>query len=139
MKPLTYLSSALLILLGLIGYFGWQWIGADKQSATALVPALVGSLMLCGGLVAIRNNMVGMHIAVLFAGLGALTGLGRLVPAAIAGKLQWLGPSAVLISLMTAICLLFAILSIRSFVDARKNRNESFKQAPDANKKTTSQ
>ena len=123
MKNLCFMCSVVLIIVGLVGYFGWEAIGASKQSGTALIPSGVGVLMLLGGLVALKNNMAGMHIAVLFSALGALAGLGRLVPTAIKGELS--GPTPVLLGLMTAFCLLFTVMAIRSFKAARRAREAS--------------
>src|SRR5690606_11956371 len=66
MKNLAFLCSALLILTGLVGYFAWEAIGATKQSVTALIPAFVGVPMLIGAIIALKRNMLGMHIAVTF-------------------------------------------------------------------------
>ena len=123
MKNLCFMCSVALIIIGLVGYFGWVDIGASKQSWTALIPSGVGVLMLLGGLVALKNNMAGMHIAVLFSALGALAGLGRLVPTAIKGELS--GPTPVLLGLMTAFCLFFTVMAIRSFKAARRAREAS--------------
>ena len=123
MKTLCFMCSGALIIVGLVGYFGWEAIGASKQSGTALIPSGVGALMLLGGLVALKNNMAGMHIAVLFSALGALAGFGRLVPSAIKGELS--GPTPVLLGLMTAFCLLFTVMAIRSFKAARRAREAS--------------
>ena len=43
MRNLCFLCSAALIVVGLVGYLGWEAIGADKQSFTALIPAFVGT------------------------------------------------------------------------------------------------
>ncbi len=123
MRNLCYICAAALIIVGAVGYFGWEAIGASKQSGTALIPAFVGVPMLLGGLVAMKNNMAGMHIAVLFSALGALAGLGRLVPSVIKGTLS--GPAPVMIALMTAICLFFTVMAIRSFKAARRAREAS--------------
>lgn len=123
MRNICFICSAALIVLGAVGYFAWEAIGAENQSVTAAIPAFVGILMLIGGLVALKNNMAGMHIAVLFAALGALgglAGLGRLVPSLIKGNLA--GPAPVLIGLMTLICVVFVVLAVRSFIAARKAR-----------------
>ena len=123
MKNLCFMCSVALIIVGLVGYFGWEAIGASKQSGTALIPSGVGALMLIGGLVALKNNMAGMHIAVLFSALGTLAGLGRLVPTAIKEELS--GPTPVLLGLMTAFCLFFTVMAIRSFKAARRARETS--------------
>jgi hypothetical protein len=120
MRNLCFLSSGALIVLGLVGYLGWEAIGASKQSVTSLIPAIVGVLMLLGGLVALKSTMAGMHIAVLFSALGALAGLIRLIPTTIKGELT--GPGPVLIAIMTAICLFFTVMAIRSFKAARLAR-----------------
>ncbi|MEM0970049.1 MAG: hypothetical protein AAGJ31_11900 [Verrucomicrobiota bacterium] len=120
MKNFTLIISALLILLGAVGYFGWEAIGASKQSITAAIPAFVGILMLVGGLIAGVNRMVGMHIAVVIALLGALAGLGRLIPGLAKGTLDMAAPSSVLILLMTLLCVIYTVGAVRSFIAARK-------------------
>lgn len=122
MKNLAFVCSALLILTGLVGYFGWQQIGADKQSFTALIPAFVGGLMLVGAIIALKKNMLGMHIAVTFSLLGALAGLGRIVPGLIKGSLDFSQAAPKLIAVMTVICVFFTIMAVRSFIAARRAR-----------------
>jgi len=106
-----------------VGYLGWEAIGASKQSVTALIPAFIGLPMLLGGLVALKSTMAGMHIAVLFSALGALAGLGRVIPTVINGEFS--GPGSVLIAIMTAVCLFFTVMAIRSFRAARRAREGS--------------
>lgn len=122
MKFLSFGCSLALIVTGAVGYFGWEAIGASQQSVTAAIPAFVGVLMLVGAVIALKNNMMGMHIAVLFSTLGSLAGLGRLIPSAVKGNLDWSTPAPILISIMTAICLLFTVAAVRSFIAARKAR-----------------
>lgn len=122
MKKIAYLFAVLLIILGAVGYFGWEAIGAAKQSITAAIPAFVGILVLLGAIIAEKNVMAGMHISVLFAFLGGLAGLGRLIPSAIKGSLDWGAASTILILIMTALCLVFTVLAVRSFIAARRAR-----------------
>ncbi len=122
MRNICFICAGGLIILGAVGYFGWESIGAGKQSITALIPAFVGILMGLGGVISLKNNMAGMHIAVLFSLLGALAGLGRLIPGSIKGSLDWSGPAPKLIAAMTLICLVFTIYAVRSFIAARKAR-----------------
>ncbi len=122
MKKLTYICSILLIILGALGYFAWEALGASKQSITAAIPAIFGILMLIGALVANKNQMVGMHIAVLFSLLGAVAGLGRLIPSAIKGSLDWGATSTLLILGMVVICAYYTVMAVRSFIAARKAR-----------------
>ena len=123
MRNICFICSAVLVVLGLGAYFGWEAIGATKQSVTMLIPTFVGALMGLGGVLSIKNNMLGMHIAVTFSTLGTIAGLGRLIPSAIKGDLS--GPAPVLIGLMTVICLIFTVLAVRSFIAARKAREAS--------------
>lgn len=122
MKNLTYVCSILLIALGAFGYFGYELLGAAKQSITALIPAFIGIPILIGGIVANKSVKVGIHIAVLFSFLGALAGLGRIIPGTLKGSIDWSAASSIMIVLMTAICLFYTIMAVRSFIAARKAR-----------------
>ena len=122
MKNLAFVCSALLIVTGLVGYFGWEAIGASKQSVTALSPAFVGIPMLIGALSSLKKNRLGMHIAVTFSLLGALAGLGRLVPGLIKGTVDFSQIGTKLVLEMTVICLFFTIMAVRSFIAARRAR-----------------
>ncbi len=117
MRNLCYICSAALIILGLVGYFGGD-VGDDgEKPVTALIPSGAGLLMLLGGLVALKNNMAGMHIAVLFSALGTPCGLVPLIRAK--GAFEF---ASVLGILMTAICLFFTVMAVRSFKAARRAR-----------------
>ncbi len=122
MKNLTFICSLILIALGLVGYFAWEAIGASKQSVTSLIPAFVGIPMLIGGLIALKKNMLGMHIAVTFSLLGGLAGLGRLIPGLIKGSLDWSAAAPKLILVMTVVCIFFTVMAVRSFIAARRAR-----------------
>ena len=78
--------------------------------------------MLIGGLISLKNNMLGTHIAVTFALLGALAGLGRLIPGMIRGKVDFADAAPKLILVMTVICLFYTIMAVRSFIAARRAR-----------------
>lgn len=123
MKKLTYICSFLLIILGALGYFAWEALGASKQSVTAAIPAFVGILMLIGAIIANKNHMAGMHIAVLFSLLGAVAGLGRLIPSTIKGNLDWGATSTLLILGMVLICGYYTVMAVRSFIAARRARD----------------
>ncbi|MCB1205773.1 MAG: hypothetical protein KDN18_16040 [Verrucomicrobiae bacterium] len=123
MKNLAFLCSALLIVTGLVGYFAWEAIGATKQSITALIPAFVGIPMLIGAIIALKKNMLGMHIAVTFSLLGTLAGLGRLIPGLIKGSVSFSEAAPKLILTMTVICLFFTVMAVRSFIASRRSRS----------------
>lgn len=113
MKNLTIISSVLLIALGLFGYLGWQTIGATAQSPTALIPAVVGILMLAGGFIAGKNPSLGSLLSLIFAALGALAALGRLIPQGMKNGFSFQGAS-LLMWIMTAICVFYTIMAIRA-------------------------
>jgi hypothetical protein len=111
----------LLILLGIGAYFG-----TGRESVTALIPAFFGlplAILGCVGRVE-RWNKHAMHAATVIALLG-LVGSARGVPQvwqlAIGGAVA--RPiAAVVQTLMAAVCLVFLVLAIRSFVAARRAR-----------------
>jgi hypothetical protein len=118
--PLTSIySGSLLILVGIIGY-GYG-LTTEKASITALIPAFFGILLVIFGLLAnskenLRKHL--MHAAVLVALVGFLASAGRLV-----SKFNDITLSMAFISqiLMALICLIFVILSVNSFIAARKS------------------
>lgn len=110
------ITSIILILLGLLGYFG-----GGAASVTALIPAIFGLLILVSVVIAKKNLKAGMHMAALFALLGFLAPLGRLIPQTIKNGFE---PSLPVISqiLMVLVCGFFLVLCIKSFIDVRKER-----------------
>jgi len=109
-----------LIALGLIGYFATGMV-----SMTALIPAFFGAGLLLVGLLARRESRRkhAMHFAVALGTVGffgALPGLFKL-PALLAGEAE--RPAAVVSqSLMALLLLLFVVLCVKSFIDARRAR-----------------
>ncbi|MBT9329925.1 hypothetical protein [Paracidobacterium acidisoli] len=124
MAKLTIVFGLILILLGIFGY-----VGTGSQHPTALIPAYFGiALGILGGL-AITNNakrrMLIMHIAVTIGLLGFL-GTAKSIydyfrmtvehvefpfPAAVEAK-----------TAMAVILLLYVLLCVRSFIQARRAR-----------------
>ncbi len=109
--------GVILIVVGAAGYV--LGMMNDKASVTALIPAFFGIVL--AGLGAAANASEGlrkhlMHAAVTVALLGFILTAGRLV-----SKFSELTMSAAVISqiAMASICLIFVILSIRSFIAAR--------------------
>ncbi len=108
-----------LILIGIIGYAYGFFNGST--SITAFIPAAFGIiLMLLGYAARAKDNLRKhiMHVAVLVALLGFLASAGRLIM-----KITELSMSAAVISqiAMALACLLFVLLSVRSFMNARTN------------------
>ncbi|MGB7068258.1 MAG: hypothetical protein WBD22_02075 [Pyrinomonadaceae bacterium] len=122
MPSTSIACGAILILIGVIGYINGML--ADRASVTAMIPAFFGIVLLALGYAArikegLRRHL--MHAAVVVALLGFILTAGRLV-----SKFSELTYSAAVVSQvsMALVCLLFVILAIRSFADARR-RNES--------------
>ena len=122
MPSTSIACGTLLVLIGILGYVNGVMTG--HQSMTALIPATVGVVLLALGILArmrqgLRKHL--MHAAVIVALLGFFASAGRLV-----SRLGELTYSAAVVSQvsMALVCLLFVILAIKSFADARR-RNES--------------
>ena len=121
--PITaIISGVLLILIGIMGYF--FSLADGNRSWTALIPAMFGIVLIILGYAAqsaesLRKHL--MHAAVLLALIGFIVPLYRII-----SKLGDFMISLALLSqvAMSLICLVFVIISVKSFVDARKNRVE---------------
>jgi hypothetical protein len=120
MPSTSIACGTLLILIGLIGYiYGMM---NNHASITALIPAFFGIVLLLLGVFSrMRENLRKhlMHVAVLIALLGFILTAARLLP-----RLGELTPSAAVLSQisMALVCLIYVILGIKSFADARRNR-----------------
>jgi fluoride ion exporter CrcB/FEX len=123
MPTTAIMFGGLLILVGIIGY-GYG-IMNENASLTALIPAIFGLLLAILGYAAkakenLRKHL--MHAAVVVALLGLLGTISSFLklPALFAGTAE--RPAAVAAQFATAvICLIFIILAVKSFIDARKN------------------
>lgn len=120
MPSTSIISGFLLILIGALGYaFG---LIDGHGSPTALIPAAFGILLLILGSVAKSKENLRMHLmhAAVIIGL-----LGFLIPAyRLLSRINDLNVSLAVLSqaAMAVICLFFVILSVQSFVNARRNR-----------------
>ena len=118
MPNTSIIFGILLIIVGVAGYINGMM--NEKASVTALIPAFFGIVMALLGVVASRSEGLRkhlMHAAVVIALIGFFVTAGRLV-----SKFSELTMSPAVISqiAMSAICLLFVILSIRTFASARR-------------------
>ena len=125
---ITFLTSAALILLGAAGY-----LGSDSKSFTALIPSFFGIALGLAAIVASKDSWrsFGMHAGRWYFDIGGT---------------PWIWPRFVKIGTlfsddpdvnrravwfvlgMASICLVHVILSVRSFIAARKK----MKSQPDA-------
>ncbi|MBK1882372.1 hypothetical protein JIN85_08100 [Luteolibacter pohnpeiensis] len=122
MARLSILFGSLLVILALVGYFIQN---TATKSPTALIPAIFGVLLILPGIVSVlkpKVNMHAMHVSALVGLLGAFGGLFMSVPKLI-GSAPLARPLATGSQLITGIlCLIFVILCVRSFINARRNR-----------------
>ena len=113
MPRLTFITGGVLVAVGVIAY-----IVTEFSSWTALIPAIVGAVLLLSGAVALESLMAGIHIALLVALLGAIA---QLHP--IFGNLMGDGDNtaAGVTALITFLVLVvYLILGVRSFLAARR-------------------
>jgi hypothetical protein len=144
MAKTTIIFALLLILLGLLGYFGTSSPTpattaeeqADSSTAksvtpkrpvTALIPAFIGVILLLCGLVAMNEGLRkhAMHLAVVIGLLGFLAGAGRGamgLSKMVSGDPSLNYRSMIFVWLMALLCGLFVILCVNSFIAARKRR-----------------
>ena len=126
MARVTFVFGILLIALGLIGYWG-----TGSIHPTALIPAWFGLALVAGGLLAISpsegRRKLFMHINVTV----GLLGLIGAVAAALQGygHARSLGVDPDYIALgakltMAALLLIYVNLCVRSFIQARRSRQE---------------
>ncbi len=108
-----------MVLIGVIGYV--YGMATGTASLTALIPAAFGLAIAVLGMVAnakesLRKHL--MHVAVVLGLLGFILPLGRVL-----SKFSDLAVSAAIVSqlAMSAVCLAFVVLAVRSFIEARRN------------------
>jgi len=132
MPNLSMLFGALLVVLGLVGYYIPEKlgeVGPEGTSPTALIPAALGGLLiLCGVIVTLASNTRKhvMHVAALLGLIGAAGGLMPLMRS----KMDFNKASAVSGIVMIVLCCVFLVLCVRSFVRARIARAGGFPGNP---------
>ena len=118
MPSTSIACGTLLVLIGILGYV--NGVMTNHASLTALIPAAFGVVLILLGVFArvregLRKHL--MHAAAIVALLGFIMTAGRLL-----SRLGELSYSAAVVSQvsMALVCLLFVILAIKSFADARR-------------------
>ncbi len=125
MAWIAIIVGDLLVVLGVVGY-----VMSGAASITALIPAFFGLPIALLGVVAWKSEnlrMHAMHGAVTIGLLGMIgAGVmgGKGLPALLEGTAE--RPMAVAMQLvMAVICFIFVVLCVKSFIDARKNREKA--------------
>jgi len=124
MLRLTFGIGGILTVLGVVAYVATAYV-----SPTALIPSVVGILLLVCGVIASRSEGArkhAIHAALVVALLGALGSLMQVVKIGevFAGTAE--RPAAVLVStVMFLLLVLYIVLGVRSFVAARKARAQA--------------
>jgi hypothetical protein len=125
MAPLTILFGALLIGLGAIGYYAPGTLGDyDKVSMTSLIPAWIGGVLVGCGLLVLVNPATrkgAMHVAALAGVIGFLGGFMPLFRS----EFNFTKASAISGLIMITLSLMFVVLCVKSFIDARKARQQT--------------
>ena len=115
--PRTAVLFGLLLVIEGVGFY----LGTATKSFTALIPAVIGLPILFLGCVAFNASARkhAMHLAAVLALVGFLAALGRMVQAGVS-----FSPAGTLVLLMAILTGIFLVLCIRSFVDARRRRDQ---------------
>jgi hypothetical protein len=120
MGPVTIGFGVGFIALGLVGYFL-----SDPHQPTALIPAAFGLVFVLLGVLARQDRlrMHVMHLAALVGVVGFVIPLWRVVKGLTAEQ----PPPALAVwmnGLMAGGCLVFLVLCVKSFIDARRRRRQ---------------
>jgi len=126
MAKLTIVFGVLLIILGLVGFYGTGGI-----HHTALIPTWFGLALGIGGFLAIspseKRRKIFMHINVTVGLLGLIGAIGSALHAygharSLGMDPDWKALSAQIT--MAALLLIYVNLCVRSFIQARRSRQE---------------
>jgi predicted permease len=121
--PMPQIALAIGAALIVVG--GGAFVASgDDASPTALIPAVLGLLLVAAGAVGLRSpdaRKHAMHAAAAVALIGALGSLGQLV-ARPAADSDAAGIATIAGTLNLVLCVTFLYLAVRSFREARRNR-----------------
>lgn len=126
MAKVTIVFGILLIILGLVGFFG---TGAIHQ--TALIPTWFGLALCVGGFLAIspseKRRKIFMHINVTIGALGCIGSFVEAIRGYGAARTAGLEPDYIALAAkltMAVLLLIYVNLCVRSFIQARSSRKE---------------
>lgn len=119
---ISLLNAVVLVAVGLAGYFL-----PEEPSKTAFIPVVFGVILLACNPGVRKNNKAIAHVAVL-ATLLILLGLVMPLKGAI-GRAD--GAAIARVSIMILTTLFAMVIFIRSFIDARKSKNQAVSEPND--------
>ncbi|MEP0860280.1 MAG: hypothetical protein HRF52_02445 [Ignavibacterium sp.] len=123
MPKFSIALGIIFIAMGLYGYFG-----ISSESITALIPTFFGiPLMILGWLGLnekyLKHAMHGAAVLILLGFAGTVGGLFKFFR--MLGGAEMERPAAVTVqAIMAILCLIFLVFAVKSFIDARRNRQE---------------
>lgn len=124
MAKVTLLFAVLLIVLGLVSFFG-----TGSQHPTALIPTWFGLALGVFGFLAISpveaRRKLFMHINVTIGLLGFLGAAWRAIQSYGHARSEGVAPDAIALGAqvtMAGLLLIYIALCVRSFIDARRSR-----------------
>lgn len=121
MAKLSIVYGLIFVLMGLYGYFG-----ISRESITALIPSFFGVPMLVLGWLGLnerylKHTMHGAAVLTLLGFAGTAGGLIKFFKMLGGAELE--RPAAVTVqAIMAVLCLVFLILAVKSFIDARRKK-----------------
>jgi hypothetical protein len=121
----TIVCGLILTAIGSYGYLNATPNAEGKVSPTALIPAVIGVLILVCGALSFKDGLRKhvMHVAAMLGVLGFLGGFAPPIRQLATGKeLNLTAPSVVAGLAMSLVCAAFVALCVRSFIAARKAR-----------------
>jgi uncharacterized membrane protein len=126
MARVTYVFGVLLIALGLVGFWG-----TGSIHYTALIPTWFGLALVVGGILAISpseaRRKVFMHINVTVGLLGLIGSLVEALRGYASARAAGLEPDHIALAAkltMAGLLLIYVNLCVRSFIQARRSRQE---------------
>lgn len=121
MPKFSIILGIIFIVMGLYGYFG-----ISSESITALIPTFFGIPLLILGWLGLnekylKHTMHGAAVLTLLGFVGTIGGLIKFFK--MLGGAEMERPAAVTVqAIMAVLCLLFLIFAVKSFIDARRNK-----------------
>ncbi len=121
MPKFSIILGIIFIVMGLYGYFG-----ISSESITALIPTFFGIPLLILGWLGLnekylKHTMHGAAVLTLLGFAGTVGGLIKFFK--MLGGAEIERPAAVTVqAIMAVLCLLFLIFAVKSFIDARRNK-----------------